>query len=439
MYCTEQLATKDEEKDSMDTIAPPHLAGEAVAAAAEQNSGKRWPFPAALVSRAMPELEQLLLAVLNEACRRLHATSGAIWLIDPATGALVRRQATGRRLQKHGGGSVRYALQRGVGLITSNRSSQPVRDLGLSEPGQNLLKGNGKPPAITIPLVLRGTVVGALQLIRSGGARFGPHDLDLLEALVTPTALALEQVLETVRLRQQVTDLQAQERELDAFAQTVAHDLKNPLSLIMGYAGFLAEGYASDEAMEKSLQQIVRSSRKMQNIIDGLLLLAGAEDAGHLEMGVLDTASIVDDVRERLEHLIQDAHAEIIAPEHWPPAMGHRQWVEEVWANYISNAVKYGGQPPRVELGADLVPNNLIADTRRVRFWVRDNGRGLTTAEQARLFMPFTRLGMNAHQGNGLGLSIVRRIVHKLGGEVDVTSQPGQGSVFSFTLPAVTL
>jgi signal transduction histidine kinase len=70
-----------------------------------------------------------------------------------------------------------------------------------------------------------------------------------------------------------------------------------------------------------------------------------------------------------------------------------------------------------------------------VRFWVRDNGPGLTGEEQERLFTPFTRFDQVSTKGHGLGLSIVRRIVEKLGGQVGVESELGQGSLFTFTLP----
>ncbi len=73
-----------------------------------------------------------------------------------------------------------------------------------------------------------------------------------------------------------------------------------------------------------------------------------------------------------------------------------------------------------------------------MRFWVRDNGDGLTPEDQARLFAPFTRLDQVRVKGHGLGLSIVRRIVEKLGGQVGVESQVGQGSTFSFTLPGIS-
>ena len=128
---------------------------------------------------------------------------------------------------------------------------------------------------------------------------------------------------------------------------------------------------------------------------------------------------------------IAERQAEIIIPDEWPRALGYEPWVEEVWANYISNALKYGGHPLRVELGADVEPDGMV------RFWVRDNGDGIAEEERARLFTPFTRLDKNSdRKGHGLGLSIVKRIVEKLGGRVVVESEAGQGSTFSFTLPS---
>jgi two-component system sensor histidine kinase/response regulator len=146
----------------------------------------------------------------------------------------------------------------------------------------------------------------------------------------------------------------------------------------------------------------------------------------------LDIGCIVDEARQRLAHMIAESKAEIILPQDWPLASGYAPWVEEVWANYLSNALKYGGRPPRIELGATEQSDGWV------RFWVRDNGPGLTPEQQARLFAPFTRLDRVRAQGHGLGLSIVRRIVEKLGGSVGVESSgvPGQGSVFYFTLPA---
>jgi signal transduction histidine kinase len=129
--------------------------------------------------------------------------------------------------------------------------------------------------------------------------------------------------------------------------------------------------------------------------------------------------------------LIQRSQAQIEQPTEWPTVLGHGPWVAELWSNYLSNAVKYGGQPPRVRLGSDAVPERAC-----VRFWVQDNGPGLTPEQQASLFQPFARVTETRVEGHGLGLSIVRRIAEKLGGMAGVESQPGAGSRFWFELPA---
>jgi signal transduction histidine kinase len=132
----------------------------------------------------------------------------------------------------------------------------------------------------------------------------------------------------------------------------------------------------------------------------------------------------------RLRFMINQYSAtiEIANPENIPVALGYAPWVEQVWINYISNAMKYGGTPPWVELGGVPTPDG------RVRFYVRDNGKGLSPDKLDRLFIPFERLEKARAEGHGLGLSIVKRIVDKLGGDVDVTSEAGVGTTFSFIL-----
>jgi len=232
-------------------------------------------------------------------------------------------------------------------------------------------------------------------------------------------------------LRQHTAELQASNEELDAFAHTVAHDLKAPLNVIVGYSAVLEEDYATmpQEELRLYLGTIAQYGHKMSNVIDELFLLASARRMDEVEVGPLDMAHIVAEAHARLAYLIREHQAEIILPESWPVALGYAPWVEEVWVNYLSNAIKYGGRPPRVELGAVEQADGTV------RFWVRDNGPGLSPEDQARLFVPFTQLRQVRAEGHGLGLSIVLRIVQKMGGQVEVESQIGQGSVFAFTLP----
>jgi PAS domain S-box-containing protein len=227
--------------------------------------------------------------------------------------------------------------------------------------------------------------------------------------------------------------LQARNEELDAFAHTVAHDLKDPLSLVMGFSEVLAEEHTTmkGEDVQQYLELIRQTGSKMLSIIDELLLLSDVRQRD-VKTEALDMAAIVTGAQFRLSHLVDEYEARVTRPETWPSARGYAPWVEEVWVNYMSNALKYGGRPPHVELGA-------IPEGANVRFWVRDDGPGIAPQVQNRLFKPFTRLDQASSPGHGLGLSIVQRIVRKLGGEVGVESKgvPGQGSEFYFMLPRI--
>lgn len=234
------------------------------------------------------------------------------------------------------------------------------------------------------------------------------------------------------KLRQFALEVQAQNAELDAFAHTAAHDLKSPLNPVIGFAELLVKEHVTMPANEvdQFLQIIARNARKMANVVDELLLLAQVRQAD-VQIKPLRMETIVAEVQQRLGFLIEQYEAKLILPEQWPVALGYAAWVEEVWANYLSNGLKYGGRPARLELGATEQPDGQIC------FWVHDNGPGLTPAAQAKLFTPFTQLSQIRSTGHGLGLSIVQRIIEKLGGRVGVESEGvvGQGSLFYFTLP----
>jgi PAS domain S-box-containing protein len=235
-------------------------------------------------------------------------------------------------------------------------------------------------------------------------------------------------------LRRYTIELEARNEDLNAFAHTVAHGLKNPVGLVVGFASVLEEDCATmpRERLQGYLNIIAQNGRRMNRIIDELLLLSGVRQM-EVETSPLDMASIVTEVQQRLAVMIEEYQADIVLPDAsaWPTALGYGPWVEEVWVNYLSNALKYGGQPLRVELGATVQPDGMVC------FWMHNNGPSLTPEEQAQLFTPFTKLEHGRDKGHGLGLSIVRRIVEKLGGQVGVESKVGRGSVFTFTLPGV--
>lgn len=233
------------------------------------------------------------------------------------------------------------------------------------------------------------------------------------------------------RVAERVQDLQAQNAELEAFAHTVAHDIKNPLATIMGFSQLLVMGHRSmgADAVEADLRRIIDACQKATKITDELLVLARTRTLEEVAVEPLAMGQIIDVVELRLQQELLRSSAVVLRPSELPQALGYAAWVEEIWINYLSNALKYGGTPPQITIGADRLPGGMI------RFWVQDNGAGLSAEEQARLFTTFTRLHTERASGYGLGLTIVQRIAARLGGEVGVESAPGQGSRFFFTLP----
>jgi two-component system sensor histidine kinase/response regulator len=238
-------------------------------------------------------------------------------------------------------------------------------------------------------------------------------------------------------LRERTVELEALNEQLDAFAHTVAHDIKDPLTGIVSLSSLITE-YFEDlkpDTIKEYLDAITQNTLRLASIVDALLLLASVRQLETIDVEPLDMPAIIANVQKRLAVLIAERQAVLLTPETWPTIHSYGPWIEEVWANYVSNAIKYGGTPPLVEIGFSLpdARDSKSNPASSIRFWVRDNGPGLVEEQRARLFSKFTRL-RDTEPGHGLGLSIARDIVEKLGGKVGVDSETGQGCEFWFTL-----
>ncbi|MEM7802328.1 MAG: hybrid sensor histidine kinase/response regulator [Chloroflexota bacterium] len=230
-------------------------------------------------------------------------------------------------------------------------------------------------------------------------------------------------------------ELEVKNRELDAFAHTVAHDLHNPLGMVLAYLTLLESEFdssaAASDMSELFLNKALKMAQKTSEIIDGLLLFSKMKSEP-LEISSFSMRDVLNAAVSRIQNKIDDQRAKLIFPDTWPTVYGYALWIEEVFVNYISNAVKYGGDPPQIEIGYEDGGGDQIL------FFVQDNGPGLSEKQQSLIFDPFVRLQRDKDseiEGSGLGLSIVHRIITRLGGEVGVESQEGVGSKFYFTLP----
>lgn len=220
--------------------------------------------------------------------------------------------------------------------------------------------------------------------------------------------------------------------ELDSFAHTVAHDLKGPLAVLKGRlelaAMFSAQG---DQAkVTTNLESAAKSAERLTTSIDELLLLAGVRKAS-VSSGTIDMNVPLGEALENCESVFLQHGATVAALPALPPAVAHGPWISHVWSNFLSNAAKYGGPAAQISIGFRDRP-----ETGMIRYWVKDCGDGIPADLQASLFVPFSRIGSDRVEGHGLGLSIVQRIVGRLGGNVGVESAPGQGALFWFELPA---
>jgi len=261
------------------------------------------------------------------------------------------------------------------------------------------------------------------------------HEIDLrraVEGSLNHINMVLAQ--RTIELQAQTAQLEQRNSELDAFSYTVAHDLKNPLNGIIGITELLKVSGAQTPNLpphwSKQIHLLEMAGDQMANIIEAILLLSGISRQQEIPLQSLNMAKIVEEVLQQQTMLIEQYHGKIILSPGWPSAKGYAPWIKEVWVNYLSNGLKYGGSPPFLEFGADSPAGGMV------RFWVRDNGAGLSAEAITQLFTPFTRLQKRI-EGYGLGLSIVKQIVEKLEGQVGVESTPSSGSLFYFCLPAV--
>lgn len=231
-----------------------------------------------------------------------------------------------------------------------------------------------------------------------------------------------EQLVEELAdLRQRVAQLQRFCGDLDAFAYTVAHDLKHPLSLILGYSDLMISEHetASKKDLGACLRAISQSAQKMNASINELMLLVHVRDEEGINLVPLDMGSIVAEALSRLNFIIQRRKIKITQPTQWPQALGYAPWVEEVWYTFISEILRVDASPLHIDIGASEEARG------KARFWAQVNDRDFTPEQQALLGQVI----------GGFKSDLVKQILKKLGGTFGSVGDIGYGGELYFTLP----
>jgi two-component system, OmpR family, phosphate regulon sensor histidine kinase PhoR len=218
------------------------------------------------------------------------------------------------------------------------------------------------------------------------------------------------------------------------FVSKVSHELRTPLTSIRLFTETLALRRGSPEAEQRCIEALMRESRRLQDLIDRLL------DWGRMESGrklyTMEDASVEELVNEAIKSSepILSRHAATVSvevPVPLSPVCCDKGAVMDAVINLLSNASKYGGEPPVVRLRA-------IEEDGEVRISVSDNGHGIEPREHKRIFQKFYRIDdrlAREREGSGLGLAIVDHVMRAHGGYVEIDSALGKGSTFTLVLP----
>lgn len=234
-----------------------------------------------------------------------------------------------------------------------------------------------------------------------------------------------------LKLAEALRELQRSNKELQQFAYTASHDLQEPIRMIKSYAALIDMKYNKflDYTTREYLGFISEGAARMQQLIDGLLSYSRINTKPNL-FETIDCNELVLSVLHDLEPTVKEADAEIIVNE-LPVINGDKVQMRQVFQNLIQNSLKF-----RSPGGKTVIEVSCERTGRMWRFSVKDNGIGIAKEYLERIFVIFQRLHTREeYPGTGIGLSIVKKIVERHGGEVFVDSEPGKGSVFSFTIP----
>jgi signal transduction histidine kinase len=235
-----------------------------------------------------------------------------------------------------------------------------------------------------------------------------------------PTADALQ------RAEREIAQLRG---DLRAIGTRVVHDLRTPLGSILTAAEVLQEALAETAPDQADFaRSIIDGSGELKKLIQQLSVLARAATEPAARVG-LPMELPVGQALTRLSRALAERRATVSEPAAWPEVEGDAEWLDLIWSNLLSNALRHADPPPRIELGWERIGDEF-------RFWVGDHGPGIEPSKRPLLFQPFHLL----HQRNsarGLGLAIVQRLVELQGGRCAYAPRDGGGSTFAFFLPAV--
>jgi len=375
------------------------------------------------------DLDSLLQIIIKSATELTNTEMASILLVDRASGELRFEAATGAE---------REALKTLVvprdnsiaGWVVRENKPLLIRDVQHDPRFYRQVDsatGLATRSILGVPLRFKGQVIGVLEALNKiEDNDFTDEDVQVLTTLAGQAAVAIE----NARL---LAELREQDRLKSQFITDASHEMRTPLTTIKGYLQLILDGAMDAEQQRTSLEIAARNIDVITRLVNDILYLQEMATI-RAERVPVEMAGLVREVvaaaqgQARLAGVILRAE---IPPSDLPPVSGSRKRLARALANLVENAIKFNTD------GGEVVVR-LREEASSLRVEVSDTGIGIPAEYLDKIFNRFYRIDSSAPhlaRGVGLGLPIAKQIVEEHGGEMHVKSEPGKGSVFSFTLP----
>jgi len=295
---------------------------------------------------------------------------------------------------------------------------------------RNYCNSCGYESVALIPIKARGERVGLVQINDMRIGMFTEDLIEFVEMLGEQIGLAVHNSLVHDALKRVKEELARSNEDLEQFASAVSHDLQQPLSTVMGYVDLLEITAAptQDTTANQYLRGIGEGTERMSAMIRDLLAIARVNPSV-TSLQPVDLEGIIAQVESDLRSEISRSQASI-SYDPLPVVLGAPVQYAQLLQNLLGNALKFRGDArPEIHVGAQEKDGEWL-------FSVRDNGIGIEPSDMELVFKLFKRPARTKDvEGTGLGLALCKKIVERMSGRIWVESEPGQGSVFYFTLP----